>query len=103
MPDAHPIAPSQGAAPSVCHAPEGPRPPQEPDPKAGRCWQQKPFQINRLNQTLGAHSNMDDERGLRLTGVAPDVETAAEALVSVALTSQVFACWLQSDDPDQHL
>lgn len=35
---------------------------------------------------------MDNERDRRLTGVAPDVDTAAEALVSVALTPQVFAC-----------
>ena len=46
---------------------------------------------------------MDDERDRRLTEVAPDMGTAAEALVSVALTSKVFACRLRSDDPVRHI
>ncbi|MEL7282069.1 MAG: hypothetical protein AAFY35_11295 [Pseudomonadota bacterium] len=46
---------------------------------------------------------MDDERDRRLTEVALDMGTAAEALVSVALTSQVFACRLRSDDPVRHV
>lgn len=46
---------------------------------------------------------MDDERDRRLTEVALDMGTAAEALVSVALTSKVFACRLRSDDPVRHV
>lgn len=73
---------------------------ENPSRRSGTVGLQKPFQISRLDRTQRAHSNVVDERDQRLIRVAPDVDMGHRSFpVSVALTSQAFACRLGSDDP----